>query len=733
MAKLVMNPVLTSSGVELSKRFLGTKLSPNGNTSSASASPPDTPKISYPSISCSETRGRRQRRAAVAVEKETKVGQVDEEVQNGSRNGAANGAAAGASKIRDTILEKPNNFSVYDYSDPPGPRSVHNYMEQVPEFLTDDGGPPRWFSPVVPAPPADAPNLFFLPGMDGTGLGLILHYESLGRLFNMQCLHIPVRDRTPFTGLLKIAEEAVLTEHARRPNVPIYLIGDSFGGSLSLAVAARNPKIDLVLVLANPATSFDRSQLQPLFPLLQATPSQLFGVVPYLLSFIMGDPIKMAEAKVKMNASPAERSLQLRESLLTLLPTLPTLADVVPKDALLWKLKLLHSAALYTNSRLHAVRAQVLILASGKDQMLPSADEARRLKQILPNCRTRYFKDSGHTLLLEGGLNLASVIQGTGIYRRGRNQDVVSDFVVPTQDEFDAAYNKNAKLIWQATSPVFFSTTDSGEVELGLQNIPNDRPVLFVGNHMYFGLDMTIIIYKVFKERGLMVRGLAHPVLFETKWEEDLQESSMSDLYRNFGAVPVSGKTMFKLLKTGYSTLLYPGGAREALHRKGEAHKLFWPERSEFVRMAARFGCTIIPVSTVGEDEILNIIFDLNDIRRIPNLEEKVSIPAINLRGDLADEVADQPIHFPFATPKLTPGRMYVKFGKPIITAGREKELQKDKKEAQAVYKHVQGEVERGFEYLLWKRQEDPYREFGPRILYEQTAGGDKQAPTFKP
>ena len=35
----------------------------------------------------------------------------------------------------------------------------------------------------------------------------------------------------------------------------------------------------------------------------------------------------------------------------------------MPKDALLWKLKLLHSAALYTNSRLHAVRAEVLVLA----------------------------------------------------------------------------------------------------------------------------------------------------------------------------------------------------------------------------------------------------------------------------------------------------------------------------------------------------------------------------------
>ena len=54
------------------------------------------------------------------------------------------------------------------------------------------------------------------------------------------------------SGLMKIAEEAVLAEHERRPSTPIYLIGDSFGGTLSLAVAARNPKIDLVLVLANP-------------------------------------------------------------------------------------------------------------------------------------------------------------------------------------------------------------------------------------------------------------------------------------------------------------------------------------------------------------------------------------------------------------------------------------------------------------------------------------------------
>lgn len=43
-----------------------------------------------------------------------------------------------------------------------------------------------------------------------------------------------------------------MIEHTLSPNKPIYLFGESFGGALALAVAARNPTIDLVLILANP-------------------------------------------------------------------------------------------------------------------------------------------------------------------------------------------------------------------------------------------------------------------------------------------------------------------------------------------------------------------------------------------------------------------------------------------------------------------------------------------------
>ena len=51
---------------------------------------------------------------------------------------------------------------------------------------------------------------------------------------------------------MKIVEETLRLEHDLSPNKPIYLVGESFGACLALAVAARNPKIDLVLILVNP-------------------------------------------------------------------------------------------------------------------------------------------------------------------------------------------------------------------------------------------------------------------------------------------------------------------------------------------------------------------------------------------------------------------------------------------------------------------------------------------------
>ena len=49
-----------------------------------------------------------------------------------------------------------------------------------------------------------------------------------------------------------MVEDVLRAEHSTSPNKPIYLLGNSFGGCLALAVAGRNPRIDLILVLVNP-------------------------------------------------------------------------------------------------------------------------------------------------------------------------------------------------------------------------------------------------------------------------------------------------------------------------------------------------------------------------------------------------------------------------------------------------------------------------------------------------
>jgi phage regulator Rha-like protein len=44
---------------------------------------------------------------------------------------------------------------------------------------------------------------------------------------------------------------------------------------------------------------------------------------------------------------------------------------------------------------------------------------------------------------------------------------------------------------------------------------------------------------------------------------------------------------------------------------QGEEYKLFWPEQSEFIRIAAKFGAKIIPFGAVGEDDLGQVSFSI--------------------------------------------------------------------------------------------------------------------------
>lgn len=53
-------------------------------------------------------------------------------------------------------------------------------------------------------------------------------------------------------GLVDYVERTVKSESSRAPDRPVYLVGESVGACIALAVAARNPDIDLILILVNP-------------------------------------------------------------------------------------------------------------------------------------------------------------------------------------------------------------------------------------------------------------------------------------------------------------------------------------------------------------------------------------------------------------------------------------------------------------------------------------------------
>ncbi|KMZ64320.1 Acyltransferase-like protein, chloroplastic [Zostera marina] len=616
---------------------------------------------------------------------------------------------------------------------------VTDFIERSKEMAkvrsgVDSTGPPRWFTPLDCDIDGggridDAPILLYLPGIDGTGFGLIRHHQKLKRMFDIWCLHIPVMDRTPFEGIVAYVEKTLRSEIINSKNKPIYLVGESLGSCIALTVAARNPDVDLMIVSANSATSFHKSQLQTLFSLAEAIPDQFYDMIP--------NAFKSTENSIKTIRAYVENDLRrsfgsLPENSITMLSYLSFLADILPKESIIWKLKMLRSASSYANSRLQTIRAPMLILASGNDQLFPSEEEAKRINNMKIDSRMRLSKDSDHTIFLESNFDLVTVIKATSFYRRSGRMNYAKDYIIPTPNEIQKI-EEQFKLFTTLVDSITLSTLESGEIVRGFEGIPTEGPVLFVGYHMLMGAELSPMVLEFFN-KNINLRGLAHPFLFDKTAERLFHDSSLFDCIRLLGAVPATPLNFYQLMSEKQFVLLYPGGIREALHKKGEEYKLFWPEKPEFIRMASRFGATIVPFGAVGEDDMFELALDFDDLANVPfhdRFLETVNHNSVRLRDDTSGELKNQFIHLPIALPKI-PGRLYLLFGEPIKTQGRENELNCKEKEKE-LYLSIKSEVEGSIDYLKKKREKDPYRNILPRLVYKATHGFDTEVPTFDP
>ncbi|XVE67638.1 hypothetical protein DITRI_Ditri09bG0004200 [Diplodiscus trichospermus] len=449
-----------------------------------------------------------------------------------------------------------------------------------------------------------------------------------------------------------------------------------------------------------------------------------FEMVNELHNIHLGDPLKLLMDNVFKRGSLPQTIGGLPQDLFTMLSYLNIRADILPKETLKWKLQTLKSASASTNSCLHVVKAQTLILCSGQDQLLPSQEEGKRLQHALLNCEIRTFDESSHLLFLEDGVDLVMTIKGASFYRRRKQLDCGSDYIPPTPSEW----------VLTATSPVMLSTLENGKVVRGLAGIPSEGPVLFVRYHMLMAIEVVPFIAQLMIQRDIPLRALAHPAMFIRIKDKRFPDPSMFDIIRIMGTVPVSATSFYRLMSSKSHVLLYPGGLREALHRKGEEYKLFWPEQSEFVRMAARFGAKIVPFGVVGEDDFAKVVLDYNDLVKIPwqrtQIEEMTEL-SMKLRCNWGG-----------GKPTSVYAMDDTKISRPvpILFHGtnrnrRDEAGTKGQEECQEVYLHVKSEVEKCLAFLKEKREKDPYRNLLPRLLYQASLGftaSISEIPTFE-
>jgi 1-acyl-sn-glycerol-3-phosphate acyltransferase len=242
------------------------------------------------------------------------------------------------------------------------------------------------------------------------------------------------------------------------------------------------------------------------------------------------------------------------------------------------------------------------------------------------------------------------------------------------------------------TAPVFH----------GIEAIPRHRPVLFAGNHTLWGvLDIPIMTMGLYQETGIYVRSLgdrAHSAI--PLWR---------DLLTAFGVVEGTPENCRALMRAGESVLVFPGGAREVFKRRGEAYRLLWKSRIGFARLAIEHGYPIVPFSAVGAEECYEILFDGDDLLRIPLLGALVE--RWNPRRDVIPPLVRG--IGPTALPR--PQRFYFRFGTPIETDSLARRHLDDAVSFE-LRERVRAAVEDGIARLLEERRRDPDRDLLSRV-----------------
>ncbi len=228
------------------------------------------------------------------------------------------------------------------------------------------------------------PLALLIPGLDGTGRFYAAHLDGLSSRYRVIPWAFIPRARFEFPDLVEELRTAITFE----PPHSVIVVGESFGGAIALHFVLACPESISRLILINSFCYYGRRarisigcRLAPLLRWRGISRIKNFLADRMLASEGINDEGRRLYHKV---------------------------VAVIDQGAYRRRLELVREVDL--RARLPEVSTSTLILASGKDKIVPSIRSARFMAENMPDARVQIFPEAGHALLLTPGFDLADYL-----------------------------------------------------------------------------------------------------------------------------------------------------------------------------------------------------------------------------------------------------------------------------------------------------------------------------------
>jgi 1-acyl-sn-glycerol-3-phosphate acyltransferase len=205
-------------------------------------------------------------------------------------------------------------------------------------------------------------------------------------------------------------------------------------------------------------------------------------------------------------------------------------------------------------------------------------------------------------------------------------------------DERDPDYiRETLPRLWMAASLYFRADVR------GLRNIPEEGPVLLVGNHSGGNLTPDTLVFTLAFSTYFGVERRFHQLAHNLVL-------SMPGLgwLRKYGTVAATPRNAERALDTGAALLVYPGGDYEVHRPSWESARVDFGGRKGFIRLAKEKGVPLVPVVSVGGQETalfltrgegLAKLLRLDRMLRLKVLPISISLPWVVNVGDMLGHI----------------------------------------------------------------------------------------------